>query len=210
MLSLPYIRENRDEVVKRLQVKNFKGVELVDNIIALDAERRKLQKEMDDYLAESNRLSKEIGLLFKEGRKDDADRLKEQTLILKDNVRLIQEKLELAEKEQNEILVLLPNLPHASVKPGKTSEDNEIVHISGETDIVSENALPHWDLAKKYDLIDFELGNKIAGAGFPVYKGKGAKLQRALINLFLDEAAKQGYTEFEPPILINEASGFGT
>jgi len=210
MLTLSYIRENREVVVRRLQIKNFKGVELVDNIVALDAMRRKLQKELDDNLAESNRLSKEIGVLFKEGRKEDADILKEKTVTLKDSSRLIQEKLELAEKEQNEMLVLLPNLPHTSVKPGFAAEDNEVVHTHGETEIVGENALPHWDLAKKYDLIDFELGNKIAGAGFPVYKGKGAKLQRALINFFLDEASKQGYLEIEPPILINEASGFGT
>ncbi len=210
MLTLSYIRENRDDVVKRLQIKNFKGVELVDNIIALDSLRRKLQKEMDEALAESNRLSKEIGILFKEGKKEEADILKQQTVILKDNTRDLQEKFEIAEKEQNDMLVLLPNLPHISVKSGISSEDNEIVHTNGDTEIVGESALPHWDLAKKYDLIDFELGNKISGAGFPVYKGKGAKLQRALINFFLDEASKQGYLEIEPPIMINEASGFGT
>jgi len=165
---------------------------------------------MDETLAESNRLSKEIGILFKEGKKEAADILKEQTVRRKDNTRILQEKFDLAEKEQNEMLVLLPNLPHGSVKSGISSEDNEIVHTSGKTDVVSDGALPHWDLAKKYDLIDFELGNKISGAGFPVYKGKGAKLQRALINFFLDEAGKQGYLEIEPPIMINEASGFGT
>src|ERR1017187_4260255 len=210
MLTLAYIRENRDDVVKRLQVKNFKGVELVDNIIALDTERRKLQKELDDNLSKANQISKEIGTMFKEGRKADADVLKEQTVVLKDEARLIQEKLQLTEQEQNDLLVLLHNLPHPTVKPGFSAEDNEIVHKRGETDFLHAEAMPHWELAKKYDLIDFELGNKIAGAGFPVYKGKGARLQRALINFFLEEAGKQGYTEFEPPIMINEASGYGT
>lgn len=210
MLTLAYIRDNRDDVVKRLQVKNFKGVELVDNIIALDTERRKLQKELDDNLAKSNQLSKEIGNLFKEGRKTDADQLKEQTVTLKDEARILQEKLQLAEQEQNDLLVLLPNLPHPTVKPGFSAEDNEIIHKKGETEFLNADAMPHWELAKKYDLIDFELGNKITGAGFPVYKGKGARLQRALINYFLEEAGKQGYTEFEPPIMINEASGYGT
>jgi len=210
MLSLAYIRDNKDEVVKRLQIKNFKGVELVDNIIALDSERRKIQKDLDDNLAEANQLSKEIGLLYKQGKKDEAEALKEQTVVLNDLSRELKEKLQEAETNQNELLIMLPNLPHPSVKTGYGADDNEIIHAHGETDFLHSEALPHWELAKKYDLIDFELGNKITGAGFPVYKGKGAKLQRALINYFLDEATTQGYLEHELPIMINEASGYGT
>jgi seryl-tRNA synthetase len=212
MLSLSYIRENRGEVVRRLKIKNFKGVELVDNIIALDAERRRFQKELDDNLSQINSISKEIGELYKQGRKDEAETLKAETAAINEKSRLLKEKLQHSEQEQNELLVLLPNLPHESVKPGTSSEENEIVHESANVELFKNLAglLPHWELAKKYDIIDFELGNKITGAGFPVYKGKGAKLQRALINFFLEEASKQGYTEFEPPILINEASGFGT
>jgi seryl-tRNA synthetase len=210
MLSLSYIRENRDEVMRRLQIKNFKGVELVDNIIALDTQRRTIQKELDDVLARANQLSKEIGDLFKQGKKDEADKLKLESVALNDNLRVLKEQLQQAEQSQNDLLILLPNLPHSSVKGGKTPEDNEVVHQKGETDFLHPDAMPHWDLAKKYDLIDFELGNKITGAGFPVYKGKGAKLQRALINFFLDQASNQGYTEYEVPIMINEASAYGT
>jgi len=219
MLSLSYIRENREEVVQRLQIKNFKGVELVDNIIALDTERRAVQKELDENQSQANQLSKEIGLLYKAGEQKKAEELKEQTSVLNERSKVLKEKLQSVESEQNEVLVLLPNLPHPSVKSGVSAEENEIVHQNGEIDALAKRMvhpggqhepLPHWDLAKKYDLIDFELGNKITGAGFPVYKGKGAKLQRALINFFLDEAAKQGYTEFEPPIMINEASAYGT
>jgi seryl-tRNA synthetase len=212
MLSLSYIRENREEVVRRLKIKNFKGVELVDNIIALDAERRGIQKELDENLSRANNISKEIGALYKEGRRDEAENLKAETASLNEKSRILKEKLQDAEKEQNDLLIMLPNLPHASVKSGISSEDNEKVFISNNLAGFEnlKGLTPHWDLAKKYDLIDFELGNKITGAGFPVYKGKGAKLQRALISFFLDEAGKQGYTEFEPPIMINEASGYGT
>jgi seryl-tRNA synthetase len=210
MLTLPYIRDNRDEVIRRLQVRNFKGVELVDNIIALDAERRRIQKELDDNLSKANQLAKQIGNLFKEGKREEADRMKEETAALKESGGQLQEKLRSIETEVHDVLILLPNLPHASVPAGTGAEDNEVVGTKGDIKALPEDALPHWELAKKYDIIDFELGNKVTGAGFPVYKGQGARLQRALINFFLEQAIAQGYTEYEPPILINADTGYGT
>jgi seryl-tRNA synthetase len=210
MLSLAYIRENRDEVIRRLQIKNFKGVELVDNIIAIDSQRRQLQKQLDDNLAKANTIAKQIGQLYQQGKKEEADKLKEETTSLKEASKAFQDELVSTEEEQKQLLLQLPNLPHESVPTGNSAEDNLVVHQHGKTDVVGKDALPHWELAKKYNLIDFELGNKLSGAGFPVYIDKGAKLQRALINFFLDEAAKQGYTEYEPPIMVNEDSGYGT
>jgi seryl-tRNA synthetase len=210
MLSLAYIRENRDEVIRRLQIKNFKGVELVDNIIAIDSQRRQLQKQLDDNLAKANAIAKQIGQLYQQGKREEADKLKEETTALKEASKAFQDELVSTEEEQKQLLLQLPNLPHESVPVGNNAEDNLVVHQHGKTNVVGEGALPHWELAKKYNLIDFELGNKLSGAGFPVYIDKGAKLQRALINFFLDEAARQGYTEYEPPIMVNEDSGYGT
>ena len=210
MLTLAYLRENPDEVIRRLEIRNFKGKDIVDNVIALDVERRKIQKELDDNLAQANSLAKEIGMLFKEGKRDEADTLKEKTVILKETERILKEKLQASESEMNAFLVQLPNLPHHSVKPGKSAEDNEVVFQNGDLDFLAQDALPHWELTSKYDIIDFELGNKISGAGFPVYKGKGARLQRALINYFLDKAMEAGYAEYQPPILVNEDTCYGT
>ncbi len=210
MLSLAYLREQKEDVKHRLTVKNFKNLHVVDEVLEADVKRRKIQKELDDTLSRSNNLAKQIGQLFQSGKREEADALKNESAGLKETSKQLQEDLQATEKELHDLLITLPNLPHKSVPVGKTHEDNEVVKQKGETDILPEGALPHWDLAAKYDLIDFELGNKISGAGFPVYKGKGAKLQRALINYFLDEAEKQGYREFEVPILINEDSGYGT
>jgi seryl-tRNA synthetase len=210
MLSLAYLREKKEDVIKRLQVKNFKNLEAVDQVLELDQRRRTVQKELDDTLAQSNTLAKQVGQFYKEGRRDEGDKVKAQTSELKEKAGTLEEQLRQAEKQLQDILLTLPNLPHASVPKGTSAEDNEVVHQHGKTDVVGDDAVPHWDLARKYDLIDFEMGNKVTGAGFPFYKGKGAKLQRALINYFLDEAAKQGYLEVEPPILVNEDTGYGT
>ena len=211
MLQVIYIKENRSKTIEGLVKKNYKtAVEDVDNILRLDEERKKLQAAMDNALAESNKLAKEIGELMKAGKKAEAEEKKTATAELKSKSKEYGEKLEALENELNQTLVKLPNLPHDSVPPGVTAEDNEVVFEQGAPPSLHENALPHWELIKKYDIIDFELGTKITGAGFPVYKGKGAKLQRALINFFLDQASEAGYFEVQPPILINKDSGFGT
>ena len=210
MLQVSYIRENREQVLERLAVKNFKQPEIVDQIIKLDEQRRESQSKLESIAAEANAIAKQIGDLMRQGKKDEAEPLKVNTTSFKEQTKTLTEEvadLELALYSQ---LVLIPNLPHSSVVKGVSADDNEIVFEHGEKPNLPENALPHWELATKYDIIDFELGNKIAGAGFPVYKGKGAKLQRALINFFLDQADLQGYREIQPPILVNEASGFGT
>ena len=210
MLSLAYLRDNRDEVINRLKVRNLDATETVEKIIGADADRRRLQKSLDDNLAQANGLAKQIGQLFREGKKDEAEAMKAQTADLKEAEKTLREELAAAELQVNNLLVTLPNMPHASVPQGKTPEDNEVVLEEGTQAQLHESAMPHWELAKKYDLIDFELGVKITGAGFPVYKGKGARLQRALIHYFLDSANRAGYTEYEPPILINADSGYGT
>jgi seryl-tRNA synthetase len=210
MLQVSYIRENREKVLERLSVKNFKQPELVDTIISLDEERRQTQTSLDSISAEANAMAKQIGELMRGGQKDQAEEIKGKTAGLKEQIRLLGDKLTHAEGELQKNLVLLPNLPHTSVANGSTPEDNENIFAFGDKPELPPNALPHWELATKYDIIDFELGNKIAGAGFPVYKGKGAKLQRALINFFLDHAEEAGYREVQPPIVVNEASGFGT
>jgi seryl-tRNA synthetase len=210
MLTLNILRENREFVLERLAVKNFKQPELVDSIIELDNQRRQIQQKNDALLAEMNNISKSIGILMKDGKKDEADQAKQRTVILKDEIQQLSEQLANAEKELNSILIQLPNLPSNLVPKGKTPEDNLEVKSGGVIPNLTPNAVPHWDLAKKYDIIDFELGVKLTGAGFPVYKGKGSKIQRALINFFLDEAHKAGYTEFMPPLMVNEDSGFGT
>ncbi len=210
MLQVSYIRENREEVLNRLSVKNFKHPELVDQILKLDDDRRQTQTLLDSVSAEANSAAKKIGELMRQGLKDAAENIKPQTTAFKEQARTLGEKLSAIEILLQNELVLLPNLPHISVPKGTVPEDNMVILEYGEFPQLMQNALPHWELASKYDIIDFELGNKIAGAGFPVYKGKGAKLQRALINFFLDRAEEAGYREMQPPIVVNEASGFGT
>jgi seryl-tRNA synthetase len=211
MLQISLIRENKELVLAGLNKKNFKQAEEhITQILLLDQQRRETQKELDAVLSETNNLAKEIGNLMKSGKKDEAEKLKISNAELKEKAKVLADKLTPLEEEQNAVLVKLPNLPHTSVPVGKTSEDNENIYEWGKIPTLASDALPHWDLIKKYDIIDFELGNKITGAGFPVYKGKGARLQRALINFFLDEAEKAGYKEIQPPILINQDSGYGT
>lgn len=210
MLTIQFIKENPQEVVDRLKIKNFDASVLVDEILKLDDKRRVTQKQLDDILSESNTLAKEIGLLFKQGKAQEANALKLKTGELKEQSKTLGDLLSEIEKNLLDQQLLLPNLPHKSVKPGKGENDNEIIETQGTIPELPENAVPHWDLTTKYDLIDFELGNKLTGAGFPVYKGKGAKLQRALINFFLDEAIDAGYNEVLPPLMVNEDSAYGT
>jgi seryl-tRNA synthetase len=210
MLQVSYIRDNREQVLERLAVKNFKQTQLVDEIIKLDDSRRQTQNRLDSTSAEANAAAKRIGELMRTGQKAEAEQLKLQTGTWKEDIKQLNEELSNVEQELQAKIVVLPNLPHSSVPKGISAEDNEIVLENGEKPTLAENALPHWELAAKYNLIDFELGVKITGAGFPVYKGKGAKLQRALIAFFLDEAEKAGYDEVMLPLMVNEASGFGT
>nr|WP_319400188.1 serine--tRNA ligase [uncultured Carboxylicivirga sp.] len=209
MLTLKFIQDNKDEVIKRLKVKRFDATSIVEEIIRLDNERKSTQTEVETLQAEMNSLSKEIGQLFKNGQAEEANKAKARTGELKDSIKELDNKLSETTKLLNDQLVLLPNLPNKIVPEGKGEEDNVEVKNGGTIPELN-NALPHWDLIKKYDLIDFELGTKITGAGFPVYKGKGARLQRALTNFFLDEAVKAGYQEVLPPLVVNEDSGFGT
>lgn len=210
MLTVKFIVENKEEVIARLAKKHFDGKEIIERIIALDAERRKTQKELDEDLAESNRLAKTIGELFKKGNMNAVETAKARTKELKEKTKIFSDKLSALEQQITDNLVLVPNLPHESVPEGSSAEDNRVEREGGVKTALPEGALPHWELAKKYDLIDFDLGVKITGAGFPVYKGKGARLQRALINFFLDEARNAGYFEVMPPTVVNAASGFGT
>lgn len=210
MLTLKYITENTAEVIARLAVKNFHAEEIIATVVSLDAQRKATQVQADQSLAEMNALSKEIGMLFKDGKQDEANAAKAKTVELKENIKILTDQQSALEQELNDLLVQIPNLPHASVPAGKHAEDNIIERTGGDIPVMSTDALPHWDLAKKYDLIDFELGVKISGAGFPVYKGKGARLQRALINFFLDNAMEAGYLEVQPPYVVNAASGYGT
>jgi seryl-tRNA synthetase len=210
MLEIQYIRQNADEVITRLAIKNFDAQEIINAIIGLDHSKRSFQTKLDQELNSLNHISREIGDLFKVGKKQEADVLKTKTILLKEKIASLETEIKKVDQALTDKLVLLPNMPHASVPKGKTPEDNEVVMTEGAMPELGKDAVPHWDLAKKYKLIDFELGVKITGAGFPVYTGKGAKLQRALINYFLDKATAAGYTEIEPPILVNEDSGFGT
>ncbi|MDB5140761.1 MAG: serine--tRNA ligase [Mucilaginibacter sp.] len=210
MLQVSYIRDNREQVLERLAVKNFKQPDLVDEIIQLDERRRLTQTQMDSVSAQANAAARQIGELMRAGKKEEAESLKANTGTWKGEIQTLSEQLAAIEDELQQKLVLLPNLPHSSVPKGLTPEDNEVVFENGIKPALPENALPHWELAAKYNLIDFELGVKITGAGFPVYKNKGAKLQRALINYFIDEAEKAGYSEVSVPLMVNEASGFGT
>lgn len=210
MLTLKFIQENTELIIDRLKVKNFNGEEIINKIKNIDNNRKSVQLNLDNTLAQLNNISKEIGLLFKLGKVEEANNAKVQTNELKEKIKLFEDELTNIEKSINDLLVLIPNLPHTSVPVGKGAHDNKEIRSGGNIPQLIPNNIPHWELASKYDLIDFELGNKITGAGFPVYKGKGAKLQRALINFFLDEAEKEGYFEVQPPILVNEDSGFGT
>ena len=210
MLQLPFIRENKDAIINRLAVRNIDAKPLIDQVISLDENRRTLQAQLDNVLAESNSISKEIGMLYKSGKAEEANALKAKTSDLKESSKTLSEQLNDTVNNLNEVLYQIPNVPHESVPSGNTDEDNEEVYKEGEIPKLHGEALPHWELTKKYDIIDFELGNKITGAGFPVYKGKGARLQRALIPYFLDKNTAAGYTEFQFPHLVNEASGFGT
>ena len=211
MLQVAFIRENTEAVLKGLEKRNLKNAaDLVANTIAADESRRAIQTELDAVLAESNKLSKDIGQLFKSGERSKAEILKQKTVLLKEKSKDLTESLQDKATELQELLYLIPNIPNEIVPGGSSEEDNLNVLEEGEIPVLHPGALPHWELAKKYDIIDFELGNKIAGAGFPVYKGKGAKLQRALINYFLDKNTEAGYTEVQVPHLVNEASGLGT
>lgn len=209
MLTLKYIQDNKEQVIERLKIKRFDATAIVDEIIKLDNQRKSTQVEVEALQAEMNSLSKEIGQLFKSGKVEEANKAKSRTGELKDKIKELDNVLSETTSQLNEQLVQIPNIPHELVPEGKGEEDNVEVKSGGEMPQLT-NALPHWDLIKKYDIIDFELGTKITGAGFPVYKGKGARLQRALINFFLDEADKAGYAEVIPPLLVNEDSGFGT
>ena len=210
MLEITLIRTQPEEVKQRLGIKNFKELNLVDEVLVLDEKRRNVQKQLEDNLGRQNLIAKEIGDLFKAGKKEEADKKKAETATLKEESKLLEIALQKTEEDQKNILVRLPNLPNKSVPMGKSPEENEVIKQVGEIPVLVEGALPHWDIAKKYDLFDLELGVKITGAGFPVYKGKGAKLQRALISFFLDNAIEAGYLEVIPPHMVNEASAFGT
>ena len=211
MLQLQYIKEHTEEVIARLKIKNVQDVEgRIAHIIALDNERRALQVKADNVKADQNRIAKEIGALMKQGRRDEAEAAKAQTAALKTEEKELSARLSETEQQLNDELLSLPNAPHPSVPVGKSEADNVVEAEYGTKPELPSDALPHWELCAKYDIVDFELGNKITGAGFPVYKGKGARLQRALINFFLDEAAKAGFVEIQPPLMVNEASGLGT
>jgi len=210
MLQVSFIREHQVEVLERLSKRTSDAQSLIDNVLKLDESRRGLQTQADAVSAELNAISKEIGELFKSGKAQEANTLKQKTTELKDTKVALSEQLNTTSEDLKTLLYKIPNLPNAIVPVGTTEDDNEEVFRAGTIPTLSENALPHWELAKKYDIIDFELGNKITGAGFPVYKGKGARLQRALINYFLDKNTAAGYNEIQVPHLVNEASGYGT
>ena len=210
MLTIQFIREHRDTITERLKIKNFKQPEQIDRIISRDDDRRSLQVKTNQLQAEMNQLSKEIGELFKKGETEKANTIRERTTGLKKEVETLEQELQAASLELNELLVQVPNLPHPSVPGGDSDADNIIIREGGTMPELHDNALPHWDLGTKYNLIDFDLGVKITGGGFPVYRGKGAQLQRALISYFLDENIAAGYEEILPPLMVNEASGFGT
>lgn len=211
MLQINIIRQRKEQVIKGLQKRNVKDAEgKIDKVIELDTLRRQTQQERDELLAEGNKVSKQIGELMKSGKREEAEKVKEKSAALKTQSKELGEQLINYEDELQKLLYTIPNIANEHVPAGSTAEDNEIVYQQGEIPQLGNNILPHWDLIKKYDIIDFDLGNKITGAGFPVYKGKGARMQRALINYFLDSALDKGYLEIQPPIVINESSGYGT
>ena len=210
MLQVNFLKEQKERVLEGLKKRNFKDLELVDNAISLDEMRRKIQFELDSQLAEINKISKEIGILMKEGKKEEAEVAKSKTAQYKESSKELQLQLTEIEEELLDILYLLPNIPNEIVKAGVSAEDNEVVFQTNEVKGMGEGFVPHWELASQYNLINFELGVKIAGAGFPVYLGKGAKLQRSLVQFFLDRNTEAGYMEINPPHVVNEASGYGT
>ena len=210
MLALKHIRENKYVILEGLKKRNFQSPEKIDQILELDQERRAQQANLDQHLAQANNLAKEIGMLFKKGDVAKANELKKETTSLKELTKKIQKKLQNTTVSLNELRIQIPNVPHDSVPPGSGEEDNEEIFQSGNIPNLGNEPLAHWDLAQKYDLIDFDLGTKITGAGFPVYKGKGARLQRGLVNYLLDKNTQSGYLEMQVPHLVNEASGFGT
>ena len=210
MLQVSFLRDEKERVLEGLQKRHFKNPELVDQAISADDQRKKFQFELDSQLSEMNKISKEIGNLMKDGKKEEAEAAKQKTGEIKEHIKTLQQELNDTEKELLDILYQIPNIPNKLVKAGKSEEDNEVVYQSCEVSGLGEGNIPHWELATKYDLINFELGVKIAGAGFPVYLGKGAKLQRALVQFFLDKNTDAGYIEVDPPHVVNEASGYGT
>jgi seryl-tRNA synthetase len=210
MLNLRFIQENPELVVEKLKKKNFDASAIVEQISALYSAKNEIQVKADQFKAEMNQLSREIGQLFREGKQAEANQAKARTSELKESIKQLDDDFAKIDEQVYELQVQLPNLPADLVPAGKTPQDNEVVKTGGENPVLEATKLPHWELAEKYDLIDFELGVKLTGAGFPVYKGKGARFQRALINFFLDEAQKAGYLEIQPPLLVNEDSGFGT
>ena len=210
MLTLKTISENPELVIKKLAKKHFDAQEIIEKVLEIDQTRKRTQTSLDSCLSESNNLSKHIGQLMKEGNKAEAEIAKNRVAEIKGQSKVLEDTLRQAEQDLQELLVLIPNLPSDEVPEGRVAEDNVVEKTGGIIPELGEDALPHWDLAKKYDLIDFELGVKITGAGFPVYKGKGARLQRALINYFLDKARESGYLEVQPPYVVNAASGYGT
>lgn len=211
MLTLKLISEQTEKVIKGLEKKHFSGAaEAINNVLATDKKRREAQTQLDQCLAESKKLAAQIGGLMKEGKKDEAEAIKAEVARLKENTKTLQDNMDEAQRQLNEMLCAIPNIPYDIVPEGTGAEDNLVVKTGGLETELPKDALPHWELAKKYNLIDFDLGVKITGAGFPVYRGKGARLQRALINFFLDEARKSGYEEIMPPTVVNQASGYGT
>ena len=210
MLNIKFIRENHDLVIERLKIKNFDAKEIIKEIIRLDDLRKQTQAEQDKLQSEINAISKEIGQMFNEGKTKEADISKERSLFLKEEVKQLHKSMQDLEKELNDLLIQVPNIPHESVTPGKGEKENIEIRKWGKIPELNSGALPHWELGKKYDILDFDLGNKLTGAGFPVFKNMGAKLQRSLIQFFLDEAVNAGYKEILPPLMVNEDSGFGT
>lgn len=210
MLQIADIRIHKEAFAKALQKRNIDATSMLESAITIDEKRRKLQAENDDTLAKLNRLSKQIGDLFKSGKAAEANEMKQETVVLKERTKQLTEELKTTVEELQTVLYTIPNIPQDSVPAGNSDTDNEVVSEHGEIPVLHKKAKPHWELVKDYDIIDFELGNKITGAGFPVYKGKGARLQRALINYFLDKNTEAGYIEMQVPLLVNEASGYGT
>ncbi|MEE2700239.1 MAG: serine--tRNA ligase [Bacteroidota bacterium] len=210
MLHIPTIRENKKEILELLKIRNFDASSIIDVLLEKDDNRKQTQKQLDELLTKSNQLSKQIGELYKSGEVEKANQLKATSIEVKENAKKLQDKYTALEKEITEILVQIPNVPHPTVPKGSTDADNITIKEVGEKPVLQNNAKPHWELTSDFELIDFELGNKITGAGFPVYKGKGARLQRALITYFLDKNLAAGYTEYLPPHLVNATSGFGT
>lgn len=210
MLTLRQIHEDKTEVINRLKIKNFDAAQLIEKVIEFDNQRKAAQAQLDGLLAQQNTISKEIGILFKQGKTDEANAAKDRVTALKEESKVLSQEMESAEKNLHETLLLIPNIPHPSVPAGNSAEDNEVVRTGGEMPKLPDNAKPHWELANELDIVDFEMGVKITGSGFPVYKGKGAQLQRALINFFLNENIAAGYKEYMPPLMVNEDSAYGT